>query len=329
MRKSVILAALQPKAEGEGRASPAPKNGADWARSVTGGGFGPLLGRKPFKAPLPAGRRSAKGAAAEDLSGGRKRKRVNYTGMGGGEDDGDGDAAESSDAEEAVAKKPKGKPGVFGKDGKMTSLEGVYKGIDARGVSLNVDNRKWQVFKPKDGAIKRRFNVPVMRAKDGAIIETRMSGASLGTRKPIEIPPRPLHDPMGEHAIVLFDPTVDDVEAEREKERLRRERLAADALAKAEGGVEPEKPAGPTPHKSLAELLGLRSKDDKKKVVEKVPVVIDPRLGKVLRPHQVEGVKVSHARGVLRRRQRRAPADAVRQFLYRCATSLMDEHAQG
>jgi len=42
-------------------------------------------------------------------------------------------------------------------------------------------------------------------------------------------------------------------------------------------------------HKSLAEILGL-----KKEVQERprVPVVIDPRLAKVLRPHQVEGVKV-------------------------------------
>jgi DNA repair and recombination RAD54-like protein len=43
------------------------------------------------------------------------------------------------------------------------------------------------------------------------------------------------------------------------------------------------------PHKSLKDLLG-EGKDKKK--VDKVPVVIDPRLTKVLRPHQVEGVKV-------------------------------------
>ena len=44
------------------------------------------------------------------------------------------------------------------------------------------------------------------------------------------------------------------------------------------------------PHKSLKELLG--GGKDKKKKVAKVPVVIDPRLSKVLRPHQIEGVKV-------------------------------------
>ena len=41
----------------------------------------------------------------------------------------------------------------------------------------------------------------------------------------------------------------------------------------------------------MKELLG--GGKDKKKATSKVAVVIDPRLSKVLRPHQVEGVKVS------------------------------------
>jgi len=45
-------------------------------------------------------------------------------------------------------------------------------------------------------------------------------------------------------------------------------------------------------HKSLAEILGIPKRGQ---VVEqkKVAVVIDPKLSKVLRPHQIEGVKVS------------------------------------
>jgi DNA repair and recombination RAD54-like protein len=39
----------------------------------------------------------------------------------------------------------------------------------------------------------------------------------------------------------------------------------------------------------LADILGLKKDTDER---PKVPVVIDPRLCKVLRPHQVEGVKV-------------------------------------
>ena len=86
---------------------------------------------------------------------------------------------------------------------------------------------------------------------------------------------KPLHDPSGEFAIVLYDPTIDGRPTTSEE------------VAK----IEEEKPKLDVPimHKSLADILGL------KKQVEdhpKIPVVIDPRLAKVLRPHQVEGVKV-------------------------------------
>lgn len=44
-------------------------------------------------------------------------------------------------------------------------------------------------------------------------------------------------------------------------------------------------------HKSLAEILGIPKRGEQ---VEqpKVAVVIDPKIAKVLRPHQIEGVKV-------------------------------------
>lgn len=58
-------------------------------------------------------------------------------------------------------------------------------------------------------------------------------------------------------------------------------------------------------HKSLADILGIKKKVEGE--VKKVAVVIDPRLAKVLRPHQVEGVK----------------------FLYRCTTGMIDEKANG
>jgi DNA repair and recombination protein RAD54 and RAD54-like protein len=45
-------------------------------------------------------------------------------------------------------------------------------------------------------------------------------------------------------------------------------------------------------HKSLAEILGIPKKGDVKEQ-PKVAVVIDPKIAKVLRPHQIEGVKVS------------------------------------
>jgi hypothetical protein len=45
-------------------------------------------------------------------------------------------------------------------------------------------------------------------------------------------------------------------------------------------------------HKSLAEILGIPKRGDVKEQ-PKVAVVIDPKVAKVLRPHQIEGVKVS------------------------------------
>lgn len=285
MRRSVILAALQgnttPGSCDEGtpqrRGSPSLT-----AKTATGGGFGALLGAKPFKTPI------AKPIARGD-DGGRKRKKVDYKGMGGEAEDSDDDNIDVNSLD-AVSKKGKKN---------LKTLEGMYKGIDASGVSLNVDNRKWQVYKPKSDVLKRGFAVPTIKTKDGKVIETSLTYAALGTRRAIEIPPRPLHDPMAEHAIVLFDPTVDDIEAEREKVRLQQEREQMEA----ERDTPIQEAVGP--HKSLADILGISTK--KTQIVEKVPVVIDPRLGKVLRPHQVEGVK----------------------FLYRCTTGLVDEKACG
>ena len=65
-------------------------------------------------------------------------------------------------------------------------------------------------------------------------------------------------------------------------EEWKRERAAKEAMEKTAGMY--------NPHKSLRDLLG--GGHDKKKKIDKVAVVIDPRLSKVLRPHQVEGVKV-------------------------------------
>jgi hypothetical protein len=44
-------------------------------------------------------------------------------------------------------------------------------------------------------------------------------------------------------------------------------------------------------HKSLAEILGIPKRGDPVEQA-KVAVVIDPKIAKVLRPHQIEGVKV-------------------------------------
>ena len=109
----------------------------------------------------------------------------------------------------------------------------------------------------------------------------------LGLRQGAVFVARPLHDPSGEFAIVLFDPTIDDMQNDiANKGEKEGEYHDIDAADKSTEVVKLDRPVM---HKSLAEILGL-----KKEVQERprVPVVIDPRLAKVLRPHQVEGVKV-------------------------------------
>lgn len=137
-------------------------------------------------------------------------------------------------------------------------------------------------------------------------MDIKLTGKALGVRKPLEIPPRPLHDPMQDQAIVLWDPTVDDREAEREAEKERLAKIARDDDEEGSKLLDASEKERAKVHRSLAEMLGLIGKDGPKKI-PKVPVVIDPRLGKVLRPHQVEGVK----------------------FLYKCVTGMTDENAFG
>ncbi|QKX63417.1 uncharacterized protein TRUGW13939_10587, partial [Talaromyces rugulosus] len=156
----------------------------------------------------------------------------------------------------------------------------------------NRDVNKFGVFKvkDKDSTFKQRFSVPLINKAAGGYDAARPA-PTLGMRRGATFVVKPLHDPSGEFAIVLYDPTVDDKPAKKKEEAENPEEV-------------PPKLDEPLVHKSLADILGL------KKVVEdrpKVPVVIDPKLAKILRPHQIEGVK----------------------FLYRCATGMIDENANG
>ena len=157
--------------------------------------------------------------------------------------------------------------------------------------------RVWAKFEPKappDQTIKKSFAVPEMRnRKTGEVIMVRVTHGALGVCRRMAQIPRPLYNPLADHAIVLWDPTVDDVEGAKR----RREAAVQRAKERAEQGG--------GPHKSLAAILGLDKAVDTEPV--RVPVVIDPRLCKVLRPHQVEGVK----------------------FLYKAATGMIAENAYG
>ena len=212
---------------------------------------------RPFKPPTLA--------TPDRVQPQRKRKRVSYK-----EQENNG-----SDSDEGRARKKK-----------KTSMDkdGVYHNEQ----ELLDAHPKYPVYsvKPFSQVGSRKFHFPSMTSKDGKPVALLATHASLGIRPQVKIIPRPLHDPMQDHAIVLYDPTIDNRETDEEK----KEREAEEAKVQAEKEAK-EKTAGLyNPHKSLKVLLG---EGNKKVEISKVPVVIDPCLSKVLRPHQVEGVKVN------------------------------------
>lgn len=217
---------------------------------------------KPFKPPSLVN-------ASERIQPQRKRKRVSYKDAAVDENDSDDDDAR---------KKKK----------KKADKDGTYNEEE-----LKAAIKTFPVYKPKPFDMLRRFSMPTMTNKSGEKVHILPTNASLGIRPPTKILPRPLHDPMEDHAIVLYDPTIDDRETDEEKKEREKEEAKEKAAKEAQ-----EKTAGMyNPHKSLRTLLG--EGKGKKEKTQKVPVVIDPRLVKVLRPHQVEGVKVNIFYGVL------------------------------
>ncbi len=219
---------------------------------------------KPFKAPSFT-------AVVDRAQLSRKRKRaVSYKGQ---------QAADDSDSDDGGKKKKKRKDDKDPYHNEEELLAAV---------------KKYPVFKPKPFNQARRFSMPTMTNKDGETVTHFITNTALGIRPQTKIIPRPLHDPMEDHAIVLYDPTIDDRETDEERQERLKEDEKLRALKEAE-----EKTAGMfNPHKSLKVLLG--EDKDKKATVDKVPVVIDPRLSKVLRPHQVEGVKVRVLQSIFR-----------------------------
>ncbi|KAJ9134781.1 DNA repair protein rhp54 [Pleurostoma richardsiae] len=159
----------------------------------------------------------------------------------------------------------------------------------------NRDVNRFPVFQPKDKSqvFRKAFSVPFINKNMGSYNPNRPP-PTLGLRQGAVFVAKPLHDPSGEFAIVLYDPTIDDKPKVGEKPTEDQEKAA-----------EAPKIDEPLVHKSLAEILGIKKKVEGEH--PRVPVVIDPRLAKVLRPHQIEGVK----------------------FMYRCVTGMIDEKANG
>ncbi|QUC19619.1 uncharacterized protein UV8b_03860 [Ustilaginoidea virens] len=179
-----------------------------------------------------------------------------------------------------------------GADG-STAEEKLYTNDDRLALATRDANR-FPVFQPKDkdAVFRKAFSVPLV--DKSCTPYSRRPPPTLGLRQGAVIAPRPLHDPSGEFAIVLYDPTVDEKSEDAQKHEM--ESTATSEASKLDA---------PLVHKSLAEILGLRKKVGDER--PKVPVVLDPKLAKILRPHQVEGVK----------------------FMYRCVTGMIENNANG
>ena len=194
-------------------------------------------------------------------------------------------------ASEKPARK-KRKVNYAGHDGDNEDGEKLWTNEDRLALA-NRDANRFPIFKVKDKetAFRQRFAVPFIH-KDAAGYNPSRPAPTLGMRRGAVFVAKPLHDPSGEFAIVLYDPTIDGKPKTIEEAKKQEE--------------EEDKPKLDVPimHKSLADILGLKKQVDEH---PKIPVVIDPRLAKVLRPHQVEGVK----------------------FLYQCTTGMIDEKANG
>ncbi|PGH00325.1 hypothetical protein AJ79_08256 [Helicocarpus griseus UAMH5409] len=210
---------------------------------------------KPFKCPGSALRTRASDKPA------RKRRKVSYAGADGDAEDGE-------------------KP--------WTNEE--------RLALANRDANRFPAFKVKDKEqmFKQKFSIPLINKNTDAYNPNRPAPI-LGMRSGSSFVVKPLHDPSGEFAIVLYDPTVDDKPADNNGDEKEKEK---------EEKNEPPKLDAPLVHKSLADILGIKKKVETR---PKIPVVIDPKLAKILRPHQVEGVK----------------------FLFRCVTGMIDPKANG
>ena len=175
----------------------------------------------------------------------------------------------------------------YAEDGNGDADDSGGFSLDPESISLK---DKFPVFlvKDKDIVFRAKFNVPLVNKN--AYNPSRQA-PSLGMRQGMPFVNKPLHDPSGEFSIVLYDPTIDD---------------KPDPAAATTTEVEAKKTLDePLMHKSLAQILGIKKEVEGER--PKVPVVIDPRLCKVLRPHQIEGVK----------------------FLYKCTTGMIDDNAKG
>ncbi|KAI8065710.1 P-loop containing nucleoside triphosphate hydrolase protein [Gongronella butleri] len=161
--------------------------------------------------------------------------------------------------------------------------------------------------------MRKKFRVPLADGSNNASMPLDAERRTLGLRRRHSGKYRQLHDPNAEGAFVLWDPDVDELPKDDEKDTKQASpppKARAKSRSNSKGDENDDENEDEdavriiTPKlagKSLNDILGI-----KKQQFNKGPVVVDPVLAKVLRPHQVEGVR----------------------FLFRCTTGKVDpEHA--
>ncbi|KAJ1722517.1 DNA-dependent ATPase protein rad54 [Coemansia erecta] len=131
-------------------------------------------------------------------------------------------------------------------------------------------------------------------------------GRSLGVRRRLNVAKGPRYNPDTEDAVVLYRPEDEDAGKDQGTLELTRSPSSGSSLSSSDGAaVVPTVATGSVnPNKSLRSLLGT---DGEKEEKRRVAVVVDPALGRKLRPHQIDGVK----------------------FLYKCVTGGVYEKAFG
>lgn len=167
-----------------------------------------------------------------------------------------------------------------------------------------------RVLSPEE-ALSISFRTPLKERQNELATRPR---PSLGLIRQADIPPTPLHDPGDEFAIVLYDPTTDDEPMPVVEEIIQSQDSSNKGNSKKEITGESIVISSRLVYKrfklvpkDMAAILGVERPDKVKKEHPKVPVVADPKLAKVLRPHQVEGL----------------------QFMYRCVTGRVKPGVHG
>ena len=241
------------------RSSAPSKRGSDASQSPATAKSGMPLSA-PFKVPgsaLPA-RRATEGSS-------RRKRKVDYSGLDGGSVEKKHDIFTDS------------RQAAYTKWATDEAAERIRAGYNLKPLKqLQPQNIPILVVDPT--ALKKKFSLPT----SGKENESRQPPASLGMRRKANFIAKPLHDPAGEFAIVLYDPTIDDLPPPEINIDLS-QAVNEDTPTTMPVAIKSKQ------HKSLAEMLGLNKTVEEAK--PKVPVVIDPRLAKILRPHQIEGVK--------------------------------------